>query len=230
MCQGIIPIQSPHLTPHEADGGESAHFLEVFSCWVFAPTAANAHRWALDEERTMKRLNSILILLIVAISFFPLVSCGRTTITNNDRIEIYELAIKTIVLRDNGFGKAVNIDHLYILKNTDDRIGGKEIPNLPSQALGDVVMRELETKLSDLAPQIIWVDDDSEVPMSTEGGAAVKDGAIITLGNIRYKSNSEVYVSIGIYFANVSGSTRTYVAKKDDNGWIISERVSGQDA
>ncbi len=44
MVKGIVPIQSPHLTQREADGGESAHFWEVFSLWVFTPTAANARR------------------------------------------------------------------------------------------------------------------------------------------------------------------------------------------
>ena len=178
----------------------------------------------------MKRLNGILILLIVVISSFPLSGCGNATITDNDRVEIYQLAIRKIVLGDNSFGKAVDIGYLYILKTTDDSIGGKEIPNLPSQVLGDVVMERIETKLSDVAPQIIWVDSDNEVPKNSDGGAEVEDGAIVTLGNIRHKSDSEVYVSIGIYFANVAGSTRTYVAEKDDHGWIISQTISGEDA
>ena len=178
----------------------------------------------------MKRLNRILILLIVAISSFPLAGCGNATITDNDRVEIYQLAIRKLVLGDNSYGKAVDIGHLYILKNTDDSIGGKEIPNLPSQVLGDVVMEGIETKLSDLASQIIWVDSFSEVPKSSDGGAEVVDGAIVTLGNIRHKSDSEVYVSIGIYFANVAGSTRTYVVEMDNNDWIIRETISGEDA
>ncbi len=37
-------VNTCHLTRHAADGGESARCLDVFSRWVFAPTAANAHR------------------------------------------------------------------------------------------------------------------------------------------------------------------------------------------
>ncbi len=37
MVKGIVPIQSPHLTKREADGGESAHFWEVFLLWVGPP-------------------------------------------------------------------------------------------------------------------------------------------------------------------------------------------------
>lgn len=175
----------------------------------------------------MKRLNSILLLLILAISSFPLASCGDAPITDNDRVEIYQAVIREMVLVDNSFGKPVNINYLYILKNTDDGIGGEEIPSLPSVVFSDEIMEELETKLSDVAQQIIWVDSFYKVPKSKEG-AAVEDGAIITLGNVRRKSASEVYVSIGIYFANVAGRSTTYVLEKENDVWTIRQRIGGE--
>lgn len=174
----------------------------------------------------MKRLNRILILLILIINSLPLASCSDTIITDNDRVEIYQLVIRKMVLEDNSFGKAVDISYLYILKNTDDGIGGEEIPNLPSEVFSDEIMEEIGTKLSDVAPQIIWVDSFYKVPKSKEG-AAVEDGAIITLGNVRRKSDSEVYVSIGIYFANVAGSSTTYVLERESDVWTIRQRIGG---
>ncbi len=44
MFNGIVLIQSPHLTQREADGGYAPVFGEVFSRWALTPTAANAPR------------------------------------------------------------------------------------------------------------------------------------------------------------------------------------------
>ncbi len=40
----IVPIELPHLTQREADGGYAPVFGEVFSLWALTPTAANASR------------------------------------------------------------------------------------------------------------------------------------------------------------------------------------------
>jgi hypothetical protein len=226
----------PLPTPRALDAGDSGEIpgsflrLSLFPLGrltAVRPSASNANRWALREEITMKRLNKILFLLILVISSFPLASCGDVPVTDNDRVEIYRAVIREMIFVDNSFGKPVSINHLYILKNTDDGIGGEEIPNLPSEVFSDEIMKELETKLSDVAQQIIWVDSFHKVPKSKEG-AAVEDGAIITLGNVRRKSNSEVYVSIGIYFANVAGSSTTYILEKENDIWIIRERIGGE--
>jgi len=134
----------------------------------------------------MKRTKYFLNTLLVIIILLSLTGCGNTSITNNDSIEIYQLLIHYVYLEDNSFGKPVDIKYLYILKDTDDIVGDSQTTEQPSQRITDEVMDGISTKLSDLPLEIIWVNSRNEV-LNPSVSLTVKDGAIVTLGNISMK-------------------------------------------
>lgn len=128
-------------------------------------------------------VNSIsMICLLIFLS-----GCVTKNISINDKSEIYQLIIHRMFSKDNSFGKAVDIHFLYINKLTRDYSDkDNKITPQPNQQLSQELMNQIGYKLSDLPVQVLWINDDREV-LPTPGGT-VKDGAIVTLGNIHFET------------------------------------------
>ena len=162
-------------------------------------------------------VNSIsIICLLIFLS-----GCATKNISINDKSEIYQLIIHRMFSRDNSFGKAVNIHFLYINKWTRDyNDKDNNITPQPNQQISQELMNQIGFKLSDLPVQVIWINDDREV-LPTPGGT-VKDGAIVTLGNIHFGTIIKVYVEIAISYSGLAGAGGTYILQKENNTWTIT--------
>ena len=158
--------------------------------------------------------------MFVIIILLPSGGCSNANITTNDDIEIYQLLIHYVYLEDNSFGKPVDIAYLYILKDTDDGIGDSRITKQPSQRITDEVMSGISAKLSDLPLEVSWINGTNEV-LNPSVSLTVEDGAIFTLGNIRYENGTKAYVSVSIYFAGLAASGRTYILENGEGVWKI---------
>lgn len=172
-------------------------------------------------------MNNVFNILLAVIISLSLVGCRIENNANNDSIEIYQLIIRSTYLKDNSFGKPVDIKYLYILKDTDDGVGDPRIAKHSSQKVTNEIMDGINTNLSDLPLKIIWINTYDDV-LKRDVSLTVKDGAIITLGNIRFENNTKAYVSISIYFAGLAASGRTYILEKDKKIWkIIGDTGAG---
>jgi hypothetical protein len=161
-------------------------------------------------------VNSITIICILLI----LSGCGTKNISITDKSEIYQLIIHKMFSKDNSFGKAVDIHFLYINKWTRDYFDkGNNITPQPTQQLSKEIMNQIDIKLSDLPVQILWINDNREVLPTP--GRPVKDGAIVTLGNIHFETIIKVNVEITIYYAGLAAAGGTYSLQKENNAWKI---------
>ena len=172
-------------------------------------------------KKKMKITHNIFSHLFAAFVLLSMPGCKAEKPTSIDSIEIYQQIIRNIYLVDNSFGKPVDIQYLYILKATDDGVGDSRIEKLPSENIPNEIIDGICTKLSDLSPEIVWINTFDEV-LDRSVSLNVKDGAIVTLGNIHYESNKKAYVSISIYFAGLAASGRTYILEKDKTTWKIT--------
>ena len=50
----------------------------------------------------------------------------------------------------------------------------------------------------------------------------VNNGAIITLGNIKFDKATKVFVSISFHVSGIAGAGRTYILEKANNEWNIT--------
>jgi len=83
----------------------------------------------------MNKLRLYIIALFPIIILLFLVSCKSSNKSNKDTIEIYQLIIHRIYSKDNSFGKAININYLYIVNITNDNSGDPGITTQPNQKL-----------------------------------------------------------------------------------------------
>jgi len=81
-------------------------------------------------------------------------------------------------------------------------------------------MDGVEAKLTDLPSEVIWINVYSDVLKGNLAGP-VKDGAIITLGNIRFEKTTKVFVSISFHVSGIAGAGWTYILEKVNNDWNI---------
>ena len=101
----------------------------------------------------MNRLRIIIIGLFTIIISLLLGSCTNSNNaknTNEDNIEIYQLIIHRIYSIDNSFGKAIDIQYLYIVNTTDDNTGDPGITKQPNQKVFQEIMDGINAKLIDL--------------------------------------------------------------------------------
>jgi hypothetical protein len=164
------------------------------------------------------RLRPVFYFMIL-ISLF-LVGCKSNYSDNKDNIEIYQLIIHRIYSKDNSFGKAIDIKYLYIIKTTNDNVGDPQITKQPNQNISKEIMDGIEEKLTDIPPRVIWINGYSDVLQGDSAGM-VKEGAIITLGNIRFENNTKVFVSISFHVSGLAAAGRTYILVKENNEWHI---------
>ncbi len=156
---------------------------------------------------------------MILISLF-VISCKNNISRINDTIEIYQLIIHRIYSKDNSFGKAINIKYLYILNTTNDNVGDPQITKQPNQYLSKEIMDGIDEKLTDLPSSVIWINGYSDVLQGDLMGM-VDEGAIITLGNIRFEKDTKVFVSISFHVSGIAGAGRTYILEKENNEWHI---------
>jgi hypothetical protein len=165
------------------------------------------------------RLGNLAILPIIILIL--LVGCKNSNYTNKDSIEIYQIIIHRIYSKDNSFGEAIDIKYLYIVNITSDNAGDPTITKQPNQKISKEIMDGVQSKLTDLPSKVIWINGYSDVLKGNLAGS-VKDGAIVTLGNIRLEKAKKVFVSISFHVSGIAGAGWTYILEKVDNEWNIT--------
>lgn len=165
--------------------------------------------------RTINLLFLLGIFLVPACTAVP-------TLTETEEAEIYTAVIEQIYTQDDTFGGTFHASDMYILANTDDRVGDPDSEQSDSQTIAPTVQTEITLALAHLPAQIVWVDEVTAVSIDTSTGAVTNNGVIITLGNIHTQRNGQVLVSGSIYIASLAAGGQTYILEKVNGVWQIS--------
>lgn len=166
----------------------------------------------------MRRLT---LLLLFGLIILP--ACAKVpALSEQDEVEIYTAVIDQLYTQDDTFGGTFQAPDVYILTQTDDSVGDPDIEQAESQTLSPTVQTEITHALAHLPTNIIWVDDETAVPLDPATGAVTNNGVILTLGNIHNQRNGEVLVSSSIYVASLAAGGQTYIVEKVDGDWQIT--------
>lgn len=179
-----------------------------------------------------ERFRYIFILVAVAVSVLGLASCGGSNkdsgLAVQDEVSVYAKVIRQLATIDDTFGGNLNPATIYVIKNTDDKVGNPGEQEARSKVIPDTSQSTITDLLSDLPAEIIWVDKFEDAEFEQTPYFEVKDGgAIITLGNIYLQGNGSVQVAGSIYIANMAAGGTTYVLEKIDGAWRITGWVGG---
>jgi ABC-type transport system involved in cytochrome c biogenesis ATPase subunit len=139
-----------------------------------------------------------------------------------DEVEIYTAVIDQLYTQDDTFGGSFQAPDVYILAKTDDSVGDPDIEQSESQILSTAVQAKITLALAHLPARIIWVADETAVPIDTTTGAVANDGVILTLGNIHSQRDGTILVSSSIYIASLAASGQTYILDKVNGVWQIN--------
>ena len=179
-----------------------------------------------------KRLKHIFILVAVTVSVLGMASCGgsdkESGLTVQDEVVVYAEVIRQLATVDDTYGGNLNPATIYVIKNTDDKVGNPGDQEARSKAIPDTSHSNITGMLSDLSAEIIWVDKFEDAEFEQTQYFEVKNGgAIITLGNIYVQADGSVQVAGSIYTASMAAGGTTYVLEKVDGSWEITGRVGG---
>ncbi len=180
----------------------------------------------------LKRLKHIFILAAVTVSVLGVAACGgsdkESGLTVQDEVVIYAEVIRQLATVDDTYGGDLNPATVYVIKNTDDKVGNPGEQEARSKVIPDTSQSTITDLLSDLPAEIIWVDKLEDAEFEQTPYFEVKDGgAIITLGNIYVQADGSVQVAGSIYTAAMAVGGTTYVLEKVDGSWEITGRVGG---
>jgi hypothetical protein len=145
--------------------------------------------------------------------------------TIQDESAIYAAVVRQLATIDDTFGGQLKPPKLFIIRNTDDRVGNPtaQSEQSPSKLISPTTQNDITRILPDLPSTIIWVDKLADAEFEGQGISSVKDGgAVITLGNIDLQDDGSVQLAGSIYVGKLAAGGTTYILQKKDGVWEIT--------
>jgi ABC-2 type transport system permease protein len=149
-------------------------------------------------------------------------AAANTLLTEDEQAVIYAAVIRQIYTVDYFTNQPPPAATLYLVPTTDDSVGDPNQQQLESRQLPDSLLSAVAAALFELPGKVSVMVAPPELPFDPDTGL-VKDGAIITLGNIQMQDKSTVQVSIALYIDNAGGGAGyTYVLAQNENTWQVT--------
>ncbi|HQY90043.1 MAG: hypothetical protein WAU00_23515 [Caldilinea sp.] len=136
--------------------------------------------------------------------------------------EVYAAVVRRIYTIDDTFGGALQPARVYLIGQTDDRIGDPGLAQLPAQPINAATRQAMVAQLADLPAQWVWVERREDVPLRPEDGRIEGEGVLITLGNIHPQADGTLLVSGSIYVASLAGGGQTFILEETADGWTVT--------
>jgi hypothetical protein len=209
----VVPIA---LGVHDAE--RSLHFYaQVFGFVLFIFTLLSAACQPVSSRIPKETVVSPLSLPVQEGQFAsPVSPLPQPTEVEADVARVYAALLRFLLNREGGWPT------VYIIRNTDDRIGRPGDPvETPSVTLSPPLQEAIAQELADLSTEIVWIDSFEDAPVDQSSGAVSGGGAVITLGNIKWLDNNRVHVPGGVYYGNVGGFGGIYVVERHEEGWQV---------
>lgn len=151
------------------------------------------------------------------------VTAMGAAMTVKDQVAIYTATARRVYQRDSTTNsQSPQVPVLYLVSITNDRTGDLNQPD-SGPAIIDVEVQTGVTKgLSDLAEQVVWVSDLSEVPKEAQSGTVEAGGMAITFGNIQVQKDGTVQVPASFYIASLIGGGQTYRLENLNGEWQVT--------
>ena len=149
----------------------------------------------------------------------------RSGFSMQDESAVYAAVVRRLATQDDTFGGQLKPPKLFIVRNTDDRVGNptNQSAESPSKLISQTLQNDITRILQDLPSTIIWIDKLADAEFEGQGISSVKDGgAVITLGNIKLQDDGSVRLAGSIYVANLAAGGTTYILQKKDGLWQIT--------
>ena len=135
---------------------------------------------------------------------------------------IYAAVVRQLYEVDHTFGdQAPNFPLVYLVQQTDDRIGDPNITQSDPVVLEEKIQAGIIDSLASLPAEIRWVASFEDVPKDPKSGEVGGKGAAIRLGNIHEQADGTVQVSASLYFSSMGATGKTYVLVNDNGVWKI---------
>jgi len=166
---------------------------------------------------------TVVALLVLLTSCQPPASSEFTT---EEEATIFAAVAHQLATVDDTFGGQLNPERLFIISSTNDDAGSASGEPSASRRISNTAQDAVTAALDSLQAEIIWIDTFEDAEFEG-GGSQVKNGVIITLGNIHPQENGSVWVSGSIYIANMAAGGTTYVLEKSGNVWKITGTTGG---
>lgn len=135
---------------------------------------------------------------------------------------IYAAVIRQMYEVDHTFDQAPNFPVLYLVQQTNDRIGDPNVPVLETVELDQNLRDNITLALADLPTEVHWVATFEDVPTDDKTGAVTGEGAAIRLGNIHIQDDGSVQVSASLYFASLGATGKTYILAYQNGAWTVT--------
>ena len=178
----------------------------------------------------------IMVLSIVTLVMTALLAngCGSNSPTSTsgpgseDEAAIYAAVVRQLATVDDTFGGELKPARLFVIRHTDDRAGNPLGTAAPSTPIPEDIQKEIIEILQDLPSTLIWIDKFEDAEFDEKEPSLVKDGAIITLGNIHVQDDGSAHLAGSIYIANLGAGGATYVLKEKGESWEITGTTGPQ--
>lgn len=145
----------------------------------------------------------------------------QSMLSEADTIAIYATVIRRLCTHDDSFGGTYRPEIIYLVRQTDDRVGDPKTPRTEAVVLAEAVQAGLAAALADLAPSLVWVDSHEDVPKDPKTGVVEGHGVIVTVGNIHPQEDGMVHVPASIYVASLAAAGQTYVLQQENGAWVV---------
>ncbi len=139
-----------------------------------------------------------------------------------DEVAIYAAVVRQLYTLDHTFERAPAWPYLYILRVTDDRIGGELGSERDARTLPEDVQQGITAALSDLPAEVRWVDSWEDTPLDDMGRVEGGDGVLVTLGNIHPQADGSVHVPASLHCGNLCATGLTYILAEVDGAWQVT--------
>lgn len=170
----------------------------------------------------LKVRHMLLTALILTSAVLAACSPRQTAQAQDEQADIYAAVIRRIVTEDDTFGGELHPGVVYIVRATDDKAGDPMGEAGASVMLSQDLVDAITTQLSDLEPEIVWVDSRDDVELEELTLAVPDHGAIVTVGNIHPQSDGTVQLAGSIYVASLAAGGQTYILEQVDGAWTIT--------
>ena len=138
------------------------------------------------------------------------------------QVVIYAAVVRQLYEVDHTFGdQAPNFPFVYLVQQTDDRIGDPNITQSDPVVLEEKIQAGIIDSLAGLPAEIRWMASFEDVPKDPKSGEVVGKGAAIRLGNIHVQADGTIQVSASLYFSSIGATGMTYVLVNENGVWKI---------
>jgi ABC-type transport system involved in multi-copper enzyme maturation permease subunit len=137
-------------------------------------------------------------------------------VPDDDLAPIYAAVVEALADRE--------LPMLFIVRNTDDSIGGSETSVFAPQQLSEDLMDEIISLAAEQLDGTIlaWTDTADEILLSSSQRSLGGGGAIITLGNIQKQNDGTVAVAASIQYADFTARGETMILEDKDDQWVVT--------